>query len=229
VRLCQTTALAVPVRRGVVLLRAVPVLVVAHRAQEDNVPAVRRVPVALHARADRAPAVQSVPEARVVKAVPGVRLAKVALEPVLRSTAIVRRVLARVGRVVTVMRLAVAVRAAMIPRRVASGASANHTVSGASANHTVSGPSANHTVSAASANHTVSGASASLTVSAASASHTVSGVSASHTVSVGVVRRVLVRAGRVAMVMRLAVAVHATMIALVVTIDRVAKKLPNVH
>ena len=207
-------------RRGVVLLRAVPVLVVAHRAQEDNVPAVRRVPVALHARADRAPAVQSVPEARVVKAVPGVRLAKVALEPVLRSTAIVRRVLARVGRVVTVMRLAVAVRAAMIPRRVASGASANHTVSG---------PSANHTVSAASANHTVSGASASLTVSAASASHTVSGVSASHTVSVGVVRRVLVRAGRVAMVMRLAVAVHATMIALVVTIDRVAKKLPNVH
>jgi hypothetical protein len=48
-------------------------------------------------------------------------------------------------------------------------------------------------------------------------------------VSEGVVRRVLVRAGRVAMVMRLAVAVHAAMIALVVTIDRVAKKLSNVH
>ena len=171
-------------RRGVVLLRAVPVLVVARRAQEDNVPAVRRVPVALHARADRVPAVQRVPEARVVKAVPGVRLAKVALEPVLRSTAIVRRVLARVGRVVTVMRLAVAVRAAMIPRRVASGASASLTVSGASA---------------------------------------------SLTVSEGVVRRVLVRVGRVAMVMRLVVAVHVTMIALVVTIDRVAKKLSSVH
>jgi hypothetical protein len=107
-----------------------------------------------------------------------------------------------VGRVVTVMRLAVAARAAMIPRRVASGASANHTVS------------------AASANHTVSAASASLTVSAASASLTV---------SEGVVRRVLVRVGRVAMVMRLVVAVHAAMIALVVTIDRVAKKLSSVH
>jgi hypothetical protein len=195
----------------VVLLRAVPVLVVARRAQEDNVRAVRRVPVALHARADRVPAVQRVPEARVVKAVPGVRLVKVALEPVLRSTAIVRRVLARVGRVVMVMRLAVAARAAMIPRRVASAASANHTVS------------------AASANHTVSAASASLTVSAASASLTVSGASASLTVSEGVVRRVLVRVGRVAMVMRLVVAVHAAMIALVVTIDRVAKKLSSVH
>ena len=198
-------------RRGVVLLRAVPVLVVARRAQEDNVPAVRRVPVALHARADRVPAVQRVPGARVVKAVPGVRLVKVALEPVLRSTAIVRRVLARVGRVVTVMRLAVAARAAMIPRRVASAASANHTVSAASANHTVSGASANHTVSGVSASLTVSGASASLTVSE------------------GVVRRVLVRVGRVAMVMRLVVAVHAAMIALVVTIDRVAKKLSSVH
>jgi hypothetical protein len=195
----------------VVLLRAVPVLVVARRAQEDNVRAVRRVPVALHARADRVPAVQRVPEARVVKAVPGVRLVKVALEPVLRSTAIVRRVLARVGRVVTVMRLAVAARAAMIPRRVASAASANHTVSAASANHTVSGASANHTVSGVSASLTVSGASASLTVSE------------------GVVRRVLVRVGRVAMVMRLVVAVHAAMIALVVTIDRVAKKLSSVH
>jgi hypothetical protein len=204
----------------VVLLRAVPVLVVARRAREDNVPAVRRVPVALHARADRVPAVQRVPEARVVKAVPGVRLVKVALEPVLRSTAIVRRVLARVGRVVTVMRLAVAARAAMIPRRVASGASASHTVSGASASHTVSGASASHTVSGASASHTVSAASASLTVSAASASLTV---------SEGVVRRVLVRVGRVAMVMRLVVAVHAAMIALVVTIDRVAKKLSSVH
>jgi hypothetical protein len=186
----------------VVLLRAVPVLVVARRAQEDNVRAVRRVPVALHARADRVPAVQRVPEARVVKAVPGVRLVKVALEPVLRSTAIVRRVLARVGRVVTVMRLAVAARAAMIPRRVASAASASLTVSAASA---------------------------SLTVSGASASLTVSGASASLAVSVGVVRRVLVRVGRVAMVMRLVVAVHVTMIALVVTIDRVAKKLSSVH
>jgi hypothetical protein len=204
----------------VVLLRAVPVLVVARRAQEDNVRAVRRVPVALHARADRVPAVQRVPEARVVKAVPGVRLVKVALEPVLRSTAIVRRVLARVGRVVTVMRLAVAARAAMIPRRVASAASANHTVSAASANHTVSAASANHTVSGASANHTVSGVSASLTVS---------GASASLTVSVGVVRRVLARVGRVVTVMRLAVAARAAMIALVVTIDRVAKKLSSVH
>jgi hypothetical protein len=48
-------------------------------------------------------------------------------------------------------------------------------------------------------------------------------------VSEGVVRRVLVRVGRVAMVMRLVVAVHAAMIALVVTIDRVAKKLSSVH
>jgi hypothetical protein len=213
----------------VVLLREVPVLVVARRAQEDNVPAVRRVPVALHARADRVPAVQRVPGARVVKAVPGVRLVKVALEPVLRSTAIVRRVLARVGRVVTVMRLAVAARAAMIPRRVASAASASLTVSAASASHTVSGASASHTVSGASASLTVSAASASLTVSAASASHTVSAASASLTVSEGVVRRVLVRVGRVAMVMRLVVAVHAAMIALVVTIDRVAKKLSSVH
>jgi hypothetical protein len=117
----------------------------------------------------------------------------------------------------------------MIPRRVASAASASLTVSAASASHTVSGASASHTVSGASASLTVSGASASHTVSGASASHTVSGASASHTVSEGVVRRVLVRVGRVAMVMRLVVAVHAAMIALVVTIDRVAKKLSSVH
>ena len=146
-RLCQTTALAVPARRGAVLLRAEQVREVVRHDPVDNGP-------------DRvhAPALRRDRVVRVATAERVVLRAKVAQRRASPNTAIDRRVPVRLARVAMVMRRVVAPRAGMMvaPRAVMTVLLGVRPVNAVSGNHMASAVNASHMASAAIASRTVS-------------------------------------------------------------------------